>query len=46
MTKYVFLLTASAIPGAALAQDSTEDALAEIIAAQDAGEPADQANYG
>ena len=46
MTKYVFLLTASAIPGAALAQDSTEDALAEIIAAQDAGEPADQAHYG
>lgn len=35
MYKYLFFLTASALPGAALAQDSTEDALAEIIAAQD-----------
>lgn len=35
MYKYLFLLTASTFPGAALAQDSTEDALAEIIAAQD-----------
>nr|WP_247713861.1 TonB-dependent receptor [Qipengyuania xiamenensis] len=37
--KYLFFLTASAIPGAALAQDSTEDALAEILAAQDANAP-------
>ena len=37
MYRYLFLLTASALASPALAQDSTEDALAEIIAAQDAG---------
>ena len=35
MYKYLFLLSVSAVPASALAQDSTEDALAEIIAAQD-----------
>lgn len=36
MYKYLFLLTVSAIPVAAQAQTASEDALAEIIAAQDA----------
>ena len=35
MTKYLFLLSASALCAPAYAQDSSEDALAEIIAAQD-----------
>ena len=40
MTKYLFLLSASAlcVPAQALAQSSAEDALADIIAAQD-GDP-------
>lgn len=40
MHKYLFFLTASLIPASVHAQDSTEDALAEIIAAQD--EPTDE----
>ena len=34
--KYLFLITVSAFPVAAAAQSSSEEALAEIIAAQDA----------
>lgn len=42
MSKYLFLLTVSCLVTPAFAQDSTEDALAEIIESQDAELPTDE----